>query len=109
PFTASPRSPRNQHPARRIRYSATAAPNRDRHPRAVLRVQVNAFRNRCREAVSISKTPAAPTAVQLSCARREYKKQTHADRGGKEDLHCTVVPGDDVAECTPNNDGTQYG
>src|SRR5205814_6364081 len=30
--TALPRSPRNQHPARRIRYSATVAPNRERVP-----------------------------------------------------------------------------
>jgi len=60
--TASPRSPRNQHPARRIRYSATAAPN-----------PVRACR--CRAALSVDGTAHSagtgrtPLAV-LCCFRR---------------------------------------
>jgi len=41
--------------------------------------------------------------IALGCERREYKKQTHADRSGKEDLHSVIVSSDHIAERDPND------
>jgi len=48
--------------------------------------------------------------IQLRCESREYKEQSRGDSCGEEDLHSTVVFGNnDVSKFAPDNDGRQQG